>query len=81
MDKQRVPPIRELRKLLSGMDLQEAVEELERASLGDDCHDTVAKLLRMPLEELPKEVDPHIEPGWLRTLLFCILAHRVHTGL
>lgn len=80
MNPKRIPSAKELRVLLSGADLQEALDELEKATLGDECHDMVAKFLRMPLEELPKEVDEHVEPIWLRTLLFCILAHRVHAG-
>jgi hypothetical protein len=81
IDKKRVPPVSELQLLLTGADLQEALQELENAQNGDACHDKVAELLHCELKDLPKEIPERLEPKWLRELMFTILAHRNFNGV
>ena len=63
-----------------GEDLPLALDEIENAIAGGDCHDTTAHLIHCTIEQLPKNIPHSIEPPWLQKLQRLILKHRLETG-
>jgi len=62
-------------------DMTAALEELENARVGGDCHELTIRLLTKPLEQLPKYIPHTIEPPWLKALHQLILQLRMEKGV
>lgn len=76
----RRPSIEELRKTIQGEALFNAEQELEETYNGGDFHEHTYELLKMPLEELPEEIEHKMEPHWLFLLHQAIIKHRFMIG-
>ena len=54
-----------------------ALEEIENAYTGGDCHELTIRLISMPLDQLPRFIPHTIEPPWLKALHQIILRIRM----
>lgn len=62
-------------------DMTAALEELENARTGGDCHELTIRLITVPLEQLPKFIPHTIEPPWLKALHQILLSLRLEKGV
>lgn len=62
-------------------DMTAALEELENARTGGDCHELTIRLISVPLDQLPKFIPHSIEPPWLKALHQLILKLRLEKGV
>lgn len=62
-------------------DMTAALEELENARTGGDCHELTIRLISVPLDQLPKLIPHRVEPPWLKALHQIILNLRLRKGV